>query len=126
MPSSRTILVLVLVLWAGAIFMGFYRFSVLEPDDFGFTAGMNKLEAFLRWQLVAMALALPAWVLGRRAPPGLLRRLSWVPVAWLLLLVCAVLALIAWSWLQHMLHPPQTEVPGPATVPVAPSTGVAD
>jgi hypothetical protein len=43
---------------------------MLEPADSGFTRGLNRVMAFFRWELLALAPAVIGYVTGRRASFG--------------------------------------------------------
>ena len=92
---ARLILVILLAIWALAFGYSFVAYIVTEPTDFGFTKGLNRVEAFLGWQAIAGLLSLPVLAISRGWPKGSgVRRLGVLPFACAVLLVLALTALI--------------------------------
>jgi hypothetical protein len=64
---SRSVLVwAAFALWIGLFGGAFAAFQHIEPDGDGFFRGLNRVSAFLVWQLGAAVVALASLVLIRR------------------------------------------------------------
>ena len=81
----RTVLVwAALALWVGLFGAAFAAFQLTEPSGDSFLRGLNKVYAFLVWQLAAAAVALASFILVRRVRKlaGIATRLAgYVPPA---------------------------------------------
>ena len=72
---------LLLGAWAIAFAGAFVAFALTAPEDYGFTAGINRVAIFMGWQLAAAVLSVACAVAARRVPRGRrLRRLGFVPL----------------------------------------------
>jgi phosphatidylserine synthase len=112
---------LLLTLWGLCVIVGLWRFAVLAPTDFGFTRGMNRLEALLSWWAAAAMLALPVWLAGRRSVSRAQRWAARLPLLWLAAIVALVAALLVWAQVQPWRDPPDADpLQRPATVPTDP------
>ncbi|MHA7870905.1 MAG: hypothetical protein ACX939_01005, partial [Hyphococcus sp.] len=70
-----------LLVWIALVAKGFLVYIALEPTDSGFTRGLNRVIAFLRWEAYALAVALLAFVAGRSSDAqGVTRFLSRTPL----------------------------------------------
>ncbi|MCA0870990.1 hypothetical protein LCL97_09145 [Seohaeicola saemankumensis] len=105
------------VIWAAAFAMSFWALFGMEPTGDGFTRGLNRLTAFVGWQLLAAMVALCLWLVGRRIQNASgLRWLSRVPGLLAILLVLAVAALILYARLSK-----PDPAPPPQMTPTAPA-----
>jgi len=69
-----------MLLWGAALFMSLFEFATAPATGDGFTHGLNRLSAFLGWQVLAIVLAGVAGFVGLRLPKGTLpRRMSLFP-----------------------------------------------
>ena len=94
----RLLLTVLFAFWAMAFVYSFVAFALTEPDDIGFTMGMNRIRAFLGWQGIAGLLALCIFGVSRSWPPGAsVRRLGLVPLVPALGLGAVLLGLIGWA-----------------------------
>lgn len=95
-----------LAAWAVAFAWSILGVIGMDPTGDGFTRGLNRVSHVMAWQALCIALAIAALPVRARLEPGPLRRLLLVPIALAVLLILAVAALIAWSWLNHAMNPP--------------------
>lgn len=78
---SRTLIGAALAAWFLAFAGAFLIFALSPPGDMGFTAGMDRVSAFLTWQVVAAGISVVCAVAAGRLPPGrTLRTLGFVPL----------------------------------------------
>jgi len=98
-PTPRPVFLwIALALWAGAFAYSFWVFQATAPLGDGFTRGLNRVSGFLGWQLLAAALALIVFALGRALPKGrAMRRMSVLPLGFAGLLVAGLALLILWA-----------------------------
>jgi hypothetical protein len=81
----------VLALWAASWAMSFYAYATNAPTGDGFVRGLNRVTAFLGWQLAAAVPAFAAWILGRDWPRGTgVRIVSRMPIQLALALAVAL------------------------------------
>lgn len=114
----------ILALWLLSFAASFVITAHTAPSDFGLTAGLNRIETFLGWQLAAAFLGVLAWLAGNRQTRGsVLRRLSRVPLALFALFVAGLVAVILWA--RFMQPSPDFWPPGPVTAPAAPADQAA-
>jgi hypothetical protein len=125
MTGSRA-LWLLLALWAVCVTVGVFRYGTLAPTDFGFTRGMNRLEALLSWWAGAAVLALPVWLTGRRSPSRAQRWAARLPLLWLGAVVGLVLALLVWLQLQPWNQPQPAPGDRPVTAPADPASDAVE
>ena len=91
-------LMALLALWAVLWGWSFVSYATTPPSDFGFTRGLNRVTAFLGWQLAALLPAYAAWVLGRAWPGGSGVRLATrIPLQLGLGLFAVLAALVLWA-----------------------------
>lgn len=98
LTKRRAALAVVVGLWLVAFCGAFIAGPAEAPVDAEVGRGVSNTTVFLSWQIVAAALAVPAFWIGNGFPPGSgLRRISRVPIVWggLLLAGLAVLILLA-------------------------------
>lgn len=95
-----------LAVWAAAFGWSILGVTGMEPTGDGFARGLNRVSHVLTWQLVSIALSVAALPVRARLGQGLLRRLLLLPIVLAVVLVLAISALIAWSWLNHAMNPP--------------------
>ncbi|NDR55970.1 hypothetical protein [Aliiruegeria sabulilitoris] len=102
----------ILVFWAIAFFGSFVVFALTPSTDMGFTAGVNRVLAFLGWQAAAGTFALVGWVVRASLRPGsTLRKLLLVPVGLLGVLIAGVAALVFWASSQAPIELEPTRAP---------------
>ena len=116
MMTQKTILVVMVALWAAAWGASFLFYVTTEPTGDSFTRGLNRVMAFLGWQFVAAFFAGLVWIVGRQLPRTTLQRwLLRTPALLALLLVAAILGLVAYASLG--IQAPETAPPRPVTAP---------
>lgn len=104
-----------LAAWAGS----FFAFQITDPTGDGFTRGLNRLMAFLGWQLAAGFLGGLLWIVGREVPQTALGRwLLRAPALLALLLFGALAATVAYTRFSKPA-PVDYVPPGPATKPAS-------
>ena len=94
------------LLWAIACAASAHSLFVLAPTGSGFTRGMNRLQGFALWQMIASALAVLVWFAGRRVSSWPMRWVSRMPA--LLALGLTVFVIVAMA--QARATPPQAPV----------------
>ena len=52
-------------IWVALVLQGFVAYMTLEPTGSGFTRGSNRIAAFMRWELAALATALVGYIAHR-------------------------------------------------------------
>ena len=97
----RNLLFGLLLVWAIAFFGSFVVYYVTPAKDFGFTAGANRLTAFMAWQAVATVIALVCLIIRWNTKERQLRLLAAIPSSALAVLFSAVTLLIFWTYLQQ-------------------------
>ena len=117
--GGRTVLWGLIGLW-GLLFAGaFIAFAMTDPTGDGFTRGINRVMAFLGWQLAAGAVAILVWLLRKRFERGTFERwAARVPAGLFSFLVFGLVALVLFA-----RYAPQ---PAPETPPTGPVTAVPD
>ena len=96
--GGRFGLMALLALWAVLWGWSFAAYATTPPSDMGFTRGLNRVTAFLGWQLAALLPAYAAWVLGRRWPKRSgVRIATRVPLQLGLGLFAVLAALVLWA-----------------------------
>ncbi len=96
------LLLLGVVIWGALVLQGFSLYFSLEPTDSGFTRGLNRVKAFLQWQVYALIAAVVTSMIGRHlGAKGGLRIVSriplWISGGFLALLVVTFIGLIVWT-----------------------------
>jgi hypothetical protein len=108
----------IVAFWTALFVLSFVVAFLLEPTGDGFTRGLNRISAFLVWQGIAVAVAVPAWLTGRGGVGSGTRWLSRMPAIVHSLIVLLVIGLIlAVRFTQPPMEPELP--PGPATAPAA-------
>lgn len=116
--SLRYFLYLLLALWLAAYAGSFLQFMFTEASGDGFTRGMNRVMAFLGWQLVAAMLGGMIWLVAARLPHRpLVRWLMRLPAVLGLLLLLAIGALILYA---RIGNPAPVDAPTPKPATTAP------
>ena len=114
------LLQLLIVLWLAAYAASFLQFALTGPAGDGFTRGLNRVMAFLGWQIGAGLIGCAIWIAGRDLPLGRAGRwLLRIPALLALALATAILALVLWARLARPAPAPPE--PAPVTMPVTPS-----
>jgi hypothetical protein len=107
-----------LTLWAGIYAWSFIVFQITEPTGDSFTRGLNRVTAFLGWQVVAGIVAIAIWRTATAFPKrSLARWLGRLPATLAALLFAAIVGLILYARLSHP-PPPAAEVTRPIAPPV--------
>jgi len=88
--------------WLTLAVQGVLAYLSLEPTDSGFTRGLNRVTAFLRWQAYALIAAIIAFMVGRSADvQGVTRLVArgpiWVSGGFFAVLVSGFILLVIWS-----------------------------
>lgn len=117
MRKHHLTLILV-VIWIGLCVWSILAYQITTPSDFGFTRGLNRVSNFLEIQVVAVMVALLAFVLSFRFPPrSVLRWVARGP-AMLTLVTIAVFAIfiafVIWNDPASSVPPPPRPVTEPA------------
>lgn len=117
---------LIVAVWVGLFVLSFVLMFTLAPTGDGFTRGLNRISAFLVWQMLAFAVAVVLLLVGRglEQERKLTRWLSRIPV----IIQCAMLVLlIGLIMLLRFWQPPSEpyQPPGPVTAPAAVAEPVA-
>lgn len=99
LPSDtrRYLLIAVLALWVLAFGWSVFSFATMAPTGDGFTRGLNRVESFLGWQVVAALVATLAFAISRPWPVGhATRRIAsvpfWIAVGEVIVLVALILS----------------------------------
>ncbi|SMX45145.1 hypothetical protein [Actibacterium lipolyticum] len=96
--SPRVAFWLALALWAGVFAYSFWVFNTVPPTGDGFTRGLNRINGFIGWQVLACALAVIVFRAGLGFPQGsATRRFRVFPLAMAALVAAGILALILWG-----------------------------
>lgn len=112
--SKRKLTYVLLALWVGIYVWSFIAFQMTEPTSSGFTAGLNRITAFLGWQFFAGLISIFAFALSFEfAPRSAARWLVRLPFVLAVLLLFAVFGIVGFAWWGK---PPSND----ATVPVKP------
>lgn len=100
MRKHHLTLILV-VIWIGLCVWSILAYQITTPSDFGFTRGLNRVSNFLEIQVVAVMVALLAFVLSFRFPPrSVLRWVARGPAMITLVTIAAFavfVALVFWN-----------------------------
>lgn len=116
---QRTLVWGLAALWLAAWAGSFIAFQMTGPTGDGFTRGLNRLMAFLGWQLAAGFLGGLLWIIGQDMPQTALGRwLLRAPALLALLLFGALAATVAYT---RFSQPAPTDhvPPAAATAPAA-------
>ncbi len=85
-------------LWAVAYLGSIVVVQVTEPTGDGFTRGLNRITAFLGWQIFAAVLAVIVWIAGNSLPKGsqlrLVSRIPAILAAVLMMVVAGVILFV--------------------------------
>lgn len=63
--TKRTLLWSLFALWLLTYAWSFVVFQTTDPTGDSFTRGLNRVSAFLGWQVSAAVIGVPVWFLGR-------------------------------------------------------------
>ena len=97
MNNQRFFLILS-VLWASVYVISIIVLQTTEPTGDGFTRGLNRLTAFLGWQVFAAVIAVGVWIAGNSLPKGSQARLfSRVPAALATVLILVITGVIIFA-----------------------------
>lgn len=117
--TQRTVVWILALLWAAAWGGSFVAFAITDPTGDSFTRGLNRLMAFLGWQLAAGFLGGLVWMAGRGlAATPLGRWLTRVPALLAIVLFGALAATVLWT---RMAAPPPGALLPPATATTKPA-----
>ncbi len=109
---QRTVVWGLVAVWAATWVGSFLVFQLTDPSGDGFTRGLNRLMAFLGWQLAAGFLGGLVWIVGRDQPQtGLGRWLLRAPALLALLLFGVLAATVLYA---RLAKPPPTDYVPPA------------
>lgn len=75
-PLSTFIIWTCAIIWVAFAVQGVFAYLTLEPTDSGFTRGLNRVMAFLRWEAFALGAAVVGYIAGRGMPKGNLSRFA--------------------------------------------------
>jgi hypothetical protein len=96
--AKRLVLMGLLTLWAVAWGMSVYGLATISPSGDGFLRGVNRMTAFLGWQMAAALPAFGAWAVGRDWPKESgVRLVSRVPLQLAAGLAAVVGGLMLWA-----------------------------
>ena len=95
--SHRQRVIALLGLWAVLCVTAFVTLHQTAPSGDCFTRVLYRTSLFLQWQLAALVPGGLAYILGRRLPPGVLRRLSAVPAQLVMAALVGFLLLVIWA-----------------------------
>jgi hypothetical protein len=96
--AKRLVLMGLLALWAVAWGVSFFAFATMAPEGDGFGRGLNRMTAFLGWQMAAAIPAFGAWEVGRDWPKGSgVRHVSRVPLQLAAGLAAVIGGLVFWA-----------------------------
>lgn len=97
--TKRTLLWSLFALWLLTYGWSFLIFQNTAATGDSFTRGLNRISAFLGWQVAAGVIAVPVWFLGRMYSKASIA--SWftrLPLVLAALLVVIPVGLFAFSW----------------------------
>ncbi|WP_172299584.1 hypothetical protein [Pseudoruegeria sp. HB172150] len=95
--AHRRMVPLLLFAWAIAYLGSFLAFYVTPENDFGFTAGWNRIGVFVVWQFVATVMAALTAVFSRSLPRrDPMRNLALLPIGVLGLSAASLATLFIW------------------------------
>lgn len=113
--NSRTLTYLVIAAWLAAFIGSFLAFWLTPAQDFGLSAGWNKVGVWMTWQGAALTFAAASFVLGFQFEKTdvLRRRTKWpvfVMIGFLILGVAAMFAANAYykANVEPQTYPKQT------------------
>ena len=100
--TTKRVLAALLLAWVGVFAYAFWQFHATQPTGDGFVRGLNRVTGFLGWQALAAAIAVAAFVKGRRLPHGdTLRAVSMLPLILLVLGLLGIVGVVLWAILAH-------------------------
>jgi len=121
-----------LVLLSFLVWLAVFAISILGPMNTeatgdGVTRGLNRISAFLGWQLLATIIAIAVFCIGLRKPPlqPLARWASRLPIMLQGVLVLFFVGLIAYLNLSKPDPEPYEPPASGPTAPAPPVTGIA-
>ncbi len=119
--TRKAVFYVLLAVWLLLFLGAFVSYAVTAPDDMGFTRGLNRVTAFLGWQLAAGLAGLVLWTqAGVFARGSAGRWLGRAPAILAGLLFGAIVCLIAWA----RMAPRPAPAPAPERAVTAPAVGV--
>ena len=96
--DNRRLFLILSGLWAFAYMGSIVALQTTEPTGEGFTRGLNRLTAFLGWQIFAGVIAAGVWWAGNALPKGSQARLfSRVPAALAVVLILVITGVIIFA-----------------------------
>ena len=112
--TQRTVVWILAFAWAAAWSVSFIAFWITDPTGDSFTRGLNRLMAFLAWQLGAGFLGGLVWMAGRGVASSALGRwLPRIPAILALLLFGALAVTVLYA--RYAKPPPGTYTPPTTT-----------
>lgn len=98
MLTNRNIFYILTALWVAAYAGSVIALQTTDPTGDGMTRGLNRLTAFLGWQVVAGFVAIGVWIAGNSFPKGSQSRLfSRVPTALSVVLIAVISGVIIFA-----------------------------
>lgn len=99
---TRLLMWAFILAWAAFAAQGVIAYLSLEPEDSGFTRGLNRVAAFFRWQALALAAAVAASVFARISnASGVSRRVAkaplWISGGFFILTILGFVALVIYA-----------------------------
>ncbi len=123
--TRKAVFYVLIGVWLLLFTGSFISYAVTAPDDMGFTRGLNRVTAFLGWQLAAGIAGLIAWTqAGVFARGSAGRWLGRIPAILVALLFGGIVCLIAWARLAprpQPAPPPDRAVTAPAAEALEPA-----
>lgn len=97
--TKRTLLWSLFALWLLTYGWSFFVYQTTEPTGDSFTRGLNRISAFLGWQVAAGVIGVPVWFLGRmNAKTSIASWFTRLPLILAALLVVIPAGLFAVAW----------------------------
>lgn len=114
--SRRNLTILMIVLWVAIFGWSFLLTQITPATGDGFTRGLNRISAFVGWQVAAAVLALLIWRAGAVfAKTSTLRRVSRGPILATMLVIAGIALVIVWAMFSVPDAPPVMSTPTTVT-----------
>lgn len=94
--SKRNLILILIAVWVALCAWSILSYQITAPTDFGFTRGLNRVSNFLEIQILAVLVAIFAFVLSFRFPArSALRWVARAPALLTLIVIAAFAVFVA-------------------------------